>query len=235
MGLNELHPFRPEEKIIEYVMEETNQQGLINMSLTTFMNTVASESPVPGGGSVSAYMGALGIALGTMVANLSSHKKGWDDRWKEFSEWAVKGKEIQNKLLSLVDEDTEAYKMIIAARRLPKNTMEEINKRNVAIQDAFKEAILVPLRVMETAYSGFDLIRNMVEKGNPSSVSDAAVGSLALLAAINGAFLNVKINSSGVEDKEFISSVLIKGNEILSKSRTEGEYIQKVVDSGIRL
>ena len=125
--------------------------------------------------------------------------------------------------------------MIIAARRLPKNTVEEINTRNAAIQDAFKEAILVPLRVMETAYSGFDLIRNMVEKGNPSSVSDAAVGSLALLAAINGAFLNVKINSSGVEDKKFISSVLSKGDEILSKSRTEGEYIQKVVDSGIRL
>ena len=235
MGLNELHPFSPEVKIIEYVMEDTNQEGLINMSLVRFMNEVASESPAPGGGSVSAYMGALGIALGTMVANLSSHKKGWDDRWKEFSEWAVIGKEIQNKLLSLVDEDTEAYNMIITARRLPKNTMEEINKRNDAIQDAFKEAILVPLRVMETAYSGFDLIRKMVEKGNPSSVSDAAVGSLALLAAINGAFLNVKINSSGVEDEKFISLVLSKGNEILSKSRNEGEYIQKVVDSGIRL
>lgn len=235
MGLNELHPFRPEEKIIEYVMEDTNQQGLINMSLTTFMNTVASELPVPGGGSVSAYMGALGVALGTMVANLSSHKKGWDDRWKEFSEWAVKGKEIQNKLLSLVDEDTEAYNKIIAARRLPKNTVEEINTRNGAIQDAFKGAILVPLRVMETAFSGFELIRNMVEKGNPSSVSDAAVGSLALIAAINGAFLNVKINTSGVEDKIFIGTVLSKGTEIVQKSRNEVEYIQKVVDSGFRL
>ena len=235
MGLNDLQPFRPEEKIIEYVMEETNQQRLIAMSLTTFMNTVASESPAPGGGSVSAYMGALGAALGTMVANLSSHKKGWDDCWKEFSEWAVKGKEIQNKLLSLVDTDTEAFNKIIEARRMPKTTGEEIMKRNGALQNAYKEAILVPLQVMETAYSGFDLIRNMVEKGNPSSVSDAAVGSLALLACIKGAFLNVKINASGVDDKIFIDTSILKGAEILSNACTEDENIQKIVDSGIKL
>ena len=205
------------------------------MSLRRFMNSVASESPAPGGGSVSAYMGALGSALGTMVANLSGHKKGWDDRWQEFSEWAVKGKGIQNELLSLVDADTEAYNMIIQARRMPKSTEEEVKSRNDAIQNAYKEAILVPLRVMETAFSGFDLIRNMVEKGNPSSVSDAAVGSLALLAAINGAYLNVRINSSGVNDQNFITSVISKGSSIVSKAQTENDYIQKVVDSGIGL
>ncbi|HOX75391.1 MAG TPA: glutamate formimidoyltransferase [Bacteroidales bacterium] len=235
MGLSELHHFRPEEKIIEYVMGDKTEQRLIAMSLRRFMNSVASESPAPGGGSVSAYMGALGSALGTMVANLSGHKKGWDDRWQEFSEWAVKGKGIQNELLSLVDADTEAYNMIIQARRMPKSTEEEVKSRNDAIQNAYKEAILVPLRVMETAFSGFDLIRNMVEKGNPSSVSDAAVGSLALLAAINGAYLNVRINSSGVNDQNFITSVISKGSSIVSKAQTENDYIQKVVDSGIGL
>lgn len=235
MGLSELHHFRPEEKIIEYVMEDSKEQRLIAMSLCQFMNSVASESPAPGGGSVSAYMGALGTALGTMVANLSGHKKGWDDRWQEFSEWAVKGKIIQNELLSLVDADTEAYNMIIKARRMPKSTEEEVKSRNDAIQNAFKEAILVPLRVMETAFSGFDLIRNMVEKGNPSSVSDAAVGSLALLAAIKGAFLNIRINSSGVDDKIFISSVISKGSGIVTKALTENDSIQKFVDSGILL
>jgi len=235
MGLSELHHFRPEEKIIEYVMGDKTEQRLIAMSLRRFMNSVASESPAPGGGSVSAYMGALGTALGTMVANLSGHKKGWDDRWQEFSEWAVKGKGIQNELLSLVDADTEAYNMIIQARRMPKSTEEEVKSRNDAIQNAYKEAILVPLRVMETAFSGFDLIRNMVEKGNPSSVSDAAVGSLALLAAINGAYLNVRINSSGVNDQNFITSVISKGSSIVSKAQTENDYIQKVVDSGIGL
>ena len=235
MGLSELHHFRPEEKIIEYVMEDSKEQRLIAMSLRRFMNSVASESPAPGGGSVSAYMGALGSALGTMVANLSGHKKGWDDRWQEFSEWAVKGKGIQNELLSLVDADTEAYNMIIQARRMPKSTEEEVKSRNEAVQNAYKEAILVPLRVMETAFSGFDLIRNMVEKGNPSSVSDAAVGSLALLAAINGAYLNVRINSSGVNDQNFITSVISKGSSIVSKAQTENDYIQKVVDSGIGL
>jgi len=235
MGLSELHHFRPEEKIIEYVMGDKTEQRLIAMSLRRFMNSVASESPAPGGGSVSAYMGALGTALGTMVANLSGHKKGWDDRWQEFSEWAVKGKGIQNELLSLVDADTEAYNMIIQARRMPKSTEEEVKSRNNAVQNAYKEAILVPLRVMETAFSGFDLIRNMVEKGNPSSVSDAAVGSLALLAAINGAYLNVRINSSGVNDQNFITSVISKGSSIVSKAQTENDYIQKVVDSGIGL
>ena len=235
MGLNELHPFRPEEKIIEYVMEETNQQRLIAMSLCTFMNEVASESPAPGGGSVSAYMGALGAALGTMVANLSSHKKGWDDRWKEFSDWAEKGKEIQNKLLDLVDADAEAFNKIIEARRMPKTNVEEISKRNDAVQDAYKEAILVPLRVMETAYSGFELIRNMVEKGNPSSVSDAAVGAIALLACIRGAFLNIKTNAPGLEDKDFLKEILLSGAGIESKAITEQKRILKMAVSKIEM
>ncbi|TFG43058.1 MAG: glutamate formimidoyltransferase, partial [Bacteroidia bacterium] len=171
MGLSDIHKFNPEEKIIEYVMEDKNRKKRLNeLSLYEFMNETASESPAPGGGSVSAYMGSLGVALGTMVANISSHKRGWDDRWKEFSGWAEKGKEIQNKLLQLVDEDTAAFNRILNAYTLPKKTDEEIQARKSAVQEATKNAILVPFKVMETAFSGFSLIREMVEKGNPNSV-----------------------------------------------------------------
>jgi len=233
MGLSELHPFRPEEKIIEYVMEEKNPKRLIAMSLRSFLNETASESVAPGGGSVSAYIGALGVALGTMVANLSGHKKGWDDRWKEFSDWAVRGKDIQNRLLDLVDEDTEAFKRIIEAHRLPKKTEEEQKIRNNDIQEATKDAIMVPFRVMETAFSAFALIREMVEKGSPSSVTDAAVGALALRSCIKGAFLNVRINATGLEDKTFANNIVEKGCGIELKASLEEEAILKMVDSEI--
>lgn len=216
-------------------MGEEKTQRLISLSLKEFMNETASESPAPGGGSVSAYIGALGVSLGTMVANLSAHKKGWDDRWKEFSDWAVKGNEIQNKLLSLVDADTEAFNKIIEARRLPKSDEKEIIIRNEAIQKAYREAILVPLRVMETAYSGFEIIKNMTEKGNPSSVSDAAVGSLALLACIKGAHLNIKINVTGVEDKSFIDEILARGKEIEASSILFQEDIMNTANTRISL
>ncbi len=233
MGLNEIHPFRAEEKIIEYIMEEKNKKRLIDMNLKTFMEETASESPAPGGGSVSAYMGALGAALGTMVANLSSHKRGWDDSWKLFSDWAEKGKAIHNELLSLVDEDTNAFKKLMETFAFPKKSDEEKKLRNAAIQEATKGVILVPLKMMETACSCFGLIREMVEEGNPNSVTDAGVGALALRACIKGAYLNVKINASNLEDKEFVKEVLIKGCDIDLKAKMEEEAIMKMVDEKI--
>jgi glutamate formiminotransferase len=233
MGLNEIHPFKPDEKIIEYIMEEKNEKRLIDMNLKTFIDETASESPAPGGGSISAYMGALGAALGTMVANLSSNKRGWDDRWKLFSDWAEKGKSIHNELLNLVDEDTDAFKKLMETYTLPKKTEEEKKLRSAAIQEATKSVILVPLRVMESAYSCFGLIREMVEEGNPNSVTDAGVGALALRACIKGAYLNVKINASELEDKEFVKEVLIKGCDIDSKAKMEEEAIMKMVDKKI--
>jgi glutamate formiminotransferase/formiminotetrahydrofolate cyclodeaminase len=233
LGLNDIHPFTPDEKIIEFIMAEKEQSRLINMNLKSFMEETASESPAPGGGSISSYMGALGVALGTMVANLSSHKKGWDDRWKEFSDWAVKGKEIQNKLLNLVDEDTEAFNKIIAAYGLPKKTDEEKKARNNAVQAATKEAIMVPYKVMETAYSGFALIREMVEQGNPNSVTDAGVGALALRSCVRGAYLNIKINAANLEDKSFVKEICRKGCDIESKAILEEEAILKIVDAAI--
>jgi glutamate formiminotransferase/formiminotetrahydrofolate cyclodeaminase len=237
MGLSDIHEFNPEEKIIEYVMEEKNdndKKRLIAMSLYSFMNETASESPAPGGGSVSAYMGSLGVALGTMVANISSHKRGWDDRWKEFSDWAEKGKEIQNKLLQLVDEDTAAFNGILNAYSLPKKTEEEIRVRKSAVQEATRNATLIPLKVMETAFSGFGLIREMVKKGNPNSVTDAAVGALAIRSCIRGAFLNVKINASGLEDKEFVSDLIKKGQVIESETIREEEAILKITEDKIQ-
>jgi len=230
MGLNDIHPFNPEEKIIEYVMTEKGKRKLVDMDLKAFMNETASESPAPGGGSVSSYMGALGVALGTMVANLSSHKKGWDDRWKEFSDQAARGKEIQNRLLDLVDKDTDAFNKIMEAYRLPKKIDAEIRTRKDAVRAAVKNAIMVPFRVMETAYSGFSLIKEMVEKGNPASVTDAAVGALALRSCIKGAFLNVRINAVSLDDKVFAEEIVRKGYNIENKAVNEEEVILKLVE-----
>lgn len=231
MGLNDIHLFNPQEKIIEYVMAEENDNKLINMDLRGFMNETASESPAPGGGSVSAYIGALGVALGSMVANISSHKRGWDKKWKEFSDWAEKGKLIQNELLHLVDEDTKAFNKILDASGLPRKSEEEIRLRKSAIQEATMNAALIPLKVMETAFLGFELVKEMVEKGNPNSVTDAAVGALAIRTCIRGAFLNVKINVSGIGDAQFIDSVLSKGNFINSAAFVEEEEILNKTES----
>jgi len=222
LGLNDIHPFKPEEKVIEYVMDACSPKKLVSMNLRSFMNETASESVAPGGGSVSAYMGALGTALGTMVANISSHKRGWDDRWKEFSDHAEKGKEIQNRLLDLVDEDTAAFNEILNAFSLPKITDDEKRIRLAAIEGATKYACLVPFRVMETAFSAFPLIKEMVSVGNPNSVTDAAVGALAIRSCIRGAFLNVKINASGLDDREFADDLIRKG-EIIDKDSAELE------------
>jgi len=231
MGLNDIHHFNPEEKIIEYVMakDDKNKKRLIAMSLYEFVDETASESPAPGGGSISAYMGSLGAALGTMVANLSSHKKGWDEKWKEFSDWAEKGKAIQNELLHLVDEDTNAFNKIMDAFALPKKSDEEKALRNAAIQEATKNAILIPFKVMQTAYQGFELIEKMAETGNPNSITDAGVGALALLACIKGAFLNVRINASGLKDKEFVNSIISMGEDIQRKaSIAEGRILENI-------
>jgi len=235
MGLNDIHPFKPEEKVIEFVMENKSKPKLIDMNLKAFMDETASESPAPGGGSISAYMGALGVSLGTMVANLSSHKKGWDAKWKEFSDWAERGKAIQNTLLHLVDEDTNAFNRIMEAFSLPKKSEEEKKLRDTAIQEATKNAILVPLKVMETAYSGFELINEMVEKGNPNSITDAGVGALAIRSCIRGAFLNVKINASGLHDKGFVDSILAKGEDLELKAATSEEAILKLVNTKIKI
>ena len=234
MGLNDVHVFKPEEKIIEYVMTEKHKNRLIEMSLSAFMNETASESPAPGGGSVSSYMGALGIALGTMVANLSGHKRGWDERWKEFSDWAETGKKIQNDLLNLVDEDTEAFNKIMEAFAMPKKSEDDKRLLSAAIQQATRNATLVPFKVMETAYRGFELIKEMVEKGNPNSVTDAGVGALALRSCIRGAFLNVKVNASGLDDKVFAKEIINKGNAIEKKAIMEEETILKIVETAIK-
>lgn len=230
MGLNDIHTFRADEKVIEYVMAKNDKKDkLTALSLKKFIDETASESPAPGGGSVSAYIGAMGAALGTMVANLSSHKRGWDDRWEEFSVWAEKGKDIQNRLLKLVDEDTAAFNGILEAYALPKNRKEEKVLRDNAIQEATKNAILVPFQVMETAYSAFELLQEMVEKGNPASVTDAGVGALAIRSCIRGAFLNVMINASGLKDKIFADLIIKSGKGIEVKAINKEEEILNIV------
>jgi glutamate formiminotransferase/formiminotetrahydrofolate cyclodeaminase len=229
MGLDELGPFVPEERIIEYQLRSSAEERLIRMPLRGFADETASESPAPGGGSIAAYVGSLGAALGTMVANLSAHKKGWDDRWKEFSDWAEKGQGYKDTLLRLVDADTRAFNAIMTAFGLPKATEEEKATRHQAIQAATKTAIEVPLRVMEVAHDSLPLIRAMAETGNPNSVSDAGVGALCVRAAVLGAFLNVRINAAGYEDKTFVADIIARGKEIeQSAIRAETEILRIV-------
>jgi len=229
MGLDELKAFNPKEKIIEYMLEDDSVKKLVEMSVTGFADETASESPAPGGGSVSAYVGALGISLATMVANLSSHKRGWDERWEEFSDWAEKGQKIKYHLLYLVDEDTNAFNKIMDAFGLPKGSDEEKAIRKNAIQEASKYAIEIPYKVMQTSLESMDIIKAMVETGNPNSVSDAGVGVLCARLAVMGAFLNVKINASGLEDKIYVDDILEKGDDIEKKAiEMEKEILELV-------
>jgi glutamate formiminotransferase/formiminotetrahydrofolate cyclodeaminase len=229
MGLDELSPFDPQKKIIEYVMKDTTKKKLVDMNLVAFADETASESPAPGGGSIAAYAGAMGVALGTMVANLSSHKVGWDHRWKEFSDWAEQGQKIKDKLLFLVDEDTNAFNKIMDAFSLPKTTDEEKSTRTKAIQDATKYAIEIPFEVMKTAYSALPMIKEMAANGNPNSVSDAGVGALCIRTAVFGAYLNVKINASGLKDKEYLTSIMNQVEEIkLNTEKLEQEILDIV-------
>ncbi|HEU5164181.1 MAG TPA: glutamate formimidoyltransferase [Chitinophagaceae bacterium] len=233
MGLDELAPFKPEEKIIEYMLQDKNDSRLVNMPLNDFADVTASESPAPGGGSIAAYIGSLGISLGTMVANLSSHKKGWDDRWEEFSNWAEKGQQYKDELLRLVDADTKAFNGIMNAMSLPKGTDEEKAARKQAINDATKTAIEVPFKVMKISYDSMEVIKAMAEVGNPNSVSDAGVGALCARSAVMGAFMNVRINVSGFDDAAFVAEVLKKGKEIEDKAKAKEEEILKIVNEKI--
>ena len=233
MGLEELSPFKPEERIIEYLLQNKADRKLVNSTLTDFADETASESPAPGGGSIAAYVGSLGISLATMVANLSSHKKGWDARWEEFSNWAEKGEQYKNRLIKLVDEDTKAFNRIMRAFGLPKSTEEEKTDRSKAIQDATKFAIEIPFQVMQISYESMEVIKAMAEVGNPNSVSDAGVGALCARTSVMGAFMNVRINASGYEDKNFVTDVLNKGREIENNAIALESAILKVVNEKI--
>lgn len=232
LGLDDLRPFNPREKVIEYILEDqdpSHKKLLVNMTAKGFANETASESPAPGGGSVSAYIGSLGASLATMVANLSSHKPGWDDRWAEFSGWAEKGQKIKDELLYLVDEDTRAFNKIMDAFGLPKGNDTEKAARTAAIQEATKYAIEVPFRTMKKAYESFEIIKAMTEIGNPNSVSDAGVGALCARSAVIGAYLNVRINTAGLKDKTFVEKILREAEEIVANTRKAEEDILNLV------
>ena len=236
MGLGNLKPFNPDEKVVEYILEAEEQKGikkLVDMTCTGFAEETASESPAPGGGSISAYMGALAAALGTMVANLSSHKAGWDDRWEYFSNWADNGMAVMNELLYLVDEDTAAFNKIMDVFGMPKSTDEEKAARAEAMEVATLYATQVPLRTMKAAYKAFEVVRAMAEEGNPNSVSDAGVGALAARSAVMGACLNVKINAAGLKDRAVADALVKEAEEIQAAAQKAEAEILAVVESKI--
>ncbi len=233
MGLDELGPFKPGERIIEYMLANKADTKLIRMTLADFADETASESPAPGGGSIAAYIGSLGVSLATMVANLSSHKKGWDERWEEFSNWADKGEQYKNELLNFVDADTRAFNQILQAFGLPKFSDDEKLLRKKAIQDATKNAIEVPFKVMQLAYSSMEVIKAMAEIGNPNSVSDAGVGALCARSAVMGAFMNVRINTADYDDKAFVADVIARGRQIENAAIALEVEILKIVNDKI--
>ena len=230
MGLDELTPFDPKEKIIEYKLRGGANTGrLVGMNLRTFANETASESVAPGGGSISAYAGALGISLATMVANLSSHKRGWDERWKEFSDWAEKGQRLKDELLHLVDEDTEAFNHIMQAFGMPKGSPEEKAARSAAIQEATKYAIEIPFRVMQLSLESMHAAKVMAETGNPNSVTDAGVGGLCARTAVIGAHMNVLTNAAGLKDKDFLDRILPEAQRMTNEAEALEQEIRAIV------
>ncbi|MEO5799935.1 MAG: glutamate formimidoyltransferase [Gemmatimonadales bacterium] len=233
LGLNELSPFNPDERVIEYLLAPKDTAPLVGMSLTAFAYETASESPAPGGGSIAAYVGALGAALGTMVANLSSHRRGWDERWKEFSDQADSGQQQTRTLLALVDEDTAAFTRVMTAFGLPKSSDAEKATRRAAIQEATRAATEVPFRVMETALASMTLIKSMAESGQESSVSDAGVGALCARSAVMGAFLNVKINAASLTDKAFATDIVTRGTAIEQQAQALETEILAIVNGKI--
>ncbi|RZM10923.1 MAG: glutamate formimidoyltransferase, partial [Pedobacter sp.] len=235
LGLDELTPFDPQERIIEYMLKDKNSSKLISMNLEAFAEETASESPAPGGGSIAAYVGSLGISLATMVANLSSHKAGWDDRWEEFSNWAARGQALKDELLKLVDADTAAFNKIMDAFGMAKGTDEEKANRKNAIQAATKFAIEIPFRVMEASYASMEMIKAMAETGNPNSVSDAGVGALCARSAVMGAFMNVRINAAGYDDADYVKQMLAKGNSLQDKTVAAEQEILQIVNEKIGL
>ncbi len=234
MGLDELGPFNPKEKIIEYMIEDDNSKKLVNMNLQEFADETASESPAPGGGSISSYVGSLGVSLGTMVANISSHKRGWDEHWEKYSKWAEKGQEYKDELLKLVDEDTIAFNKIMSAFGMPKGNDQEKQARKKAINEATKYAIQVPLKVMEKSYESMEVMKAMAEIGLPSSISDAGVGAACARAAVVGAFLNVKINTQDFDDKKFVDEVMNKGAELEKNTIAKEKEILGIVEKKIK-
>ncbi len=238
MSLDDLKPFNPHEKVIEYLMEDPKEQAmkerLIRMTCKDFAVETASESPAPGGGSISAYMGALGAALSTMVANLSSHKRGWDDRWKEFSDWAEKGNALMNELLSLVDEDTAAFNKIMDVFAMPKGTEEEKAARAQAMEDATLYATQVPLRTLKTAAKVFEVAEQMASKGNPNSVSDAGVAAIAARGAVMGARLNVHINAEGLKDRMKAEELMNEADRIMAQAVADEKRILEIVENTIK-
>lgn len=232
MGLTDLRPFEPKEKVIEYLLDagKDGADKLTALTVKGFADETLRESPAPGGGSVAAYMGALGAALGTMVANLSAHKPGWDDRWEEFSRWADKGVELEAELLHLVDEDTEAFNRIMAAFGMPKNTDEDKRLRSEAIQKATLFAAQVPLETMKASFKAFEICKAMAETGNPNSVSDAGVGALAARAAVLGAGLNVKINASSLKDKAQAEALINEANNLMAEADKAEREVMEIVE-----
>ncbi len=232
LGLDDLKPFNPNEKIIEYLLKSSKKQ-LINMDLSAFADETAGESMAPGGGSISAYVGTLGVSLGTMVANLSAHKAGWDNRWEFFSSWAVKGQSYKNTLLALVDEDTNAFNKIIEAFRMPKSTGTEKKIRTNAIQDATKYATEIPLKVMETAYKSMEVMAAMVKEGLQNSLSDAGVGALCAKTAVTGAYFNVRINAKDIKDRKFADNIIARADVIYQNSLNLENEIVDYINSKI--
>lgn len=233
MGLDDLKPFVAEEKVIEYMLADKSGHKLVDMTCTEFADETSSESPAPGGGSISAYMGALGAALGVMVANLSAHKAGWDDRWEEFSDQAVLGRDIQEQLMDLVDKDTDAFNRIMAVFAMPKGTPEEKAARAEALEAATLNAAMVPLMTMRQSLRAFDVLEYVADKGNPSSVSDAGVGALAAHAAVHGAALNVRINVAGLKDREKAAEILKEAASITAEADARKDSVMNIVNAKI--
>jgi glutamate formiminotransferase/formiminotetrahydrofolate cyclodeaminase len=233
LGLDDLAPFNPEEKIIEYLIKDKSDKKLVDMTLTDFANETASESMAPGGGSISAYVGTLGVSLGGMVANLSAHKRGWDERWEEFSNYAVEAQNLKDRLLYLVDEDTVSFNRIMDAFGLPKESEDEVKARKEAIQEATKYATEIPLQVMEVSFEALKLCQKMAEIGNPNSITDAGVGALCARTAVLGAFMNVRINASGLTNKEYASEMLSEGQKLHDKAIQKEAEVMHFVNSKI--
>lgn len=225
LGLDELAPFIPEQKIIEYKLRNAKTERLIRMDLRGFADETASESPAPGGGSISAYVGSLGAALGTMVANLSAGKRGWEDRVTLFSDFAQQGQEVKNTLLTLVDEDTNAFNKIMDAFGLPKSNDDEKKIRTQAIEDATKYACEIPFKVMETAYSIMPMLSAMILQGNPNSITDAGVGVLCVKTAVRGAYFNVLVNAQGLKDRDYAEQIKAKAKQLLENNHTEADAL----------
>ncbi len=230
LGLNELAPFNPRERIIEYLLDETSDNKLINLPLKDFVNVTASESPAPGGGSVAAFAAALGASLGTMVANLSAHKKGWDDRWEEFSQWAEKGQTYIVELLKMVDEDCIAFDELMAARKLPKDTQAAFETRIAAVNKATIRAIEVPFKVMKITAASMELILFVSDNGLSNSVSDAGVGALLARTAIQGAFFNVRINCKSLDNPGYVAKLLKEAQDIYNQSLEMEKEIMEIVE-----